>query len=107
MSPASSVAKNWQHDLWLEIIQASLDDRQPDYSQLPGFDQPAVSRYGATSPELLRWFKKHNEGSLYHDQVKPFNFLLSLCKGKSEGTIYKTQTKTKFQIHPPLSRKNI
>ncbi|MDX2503276.1 MAG: hypothetical protein QNL62_02180, partial [Gammaproteobacteria bacterium] len=68
----------WQHDLWLEIIQASLDDRQPDCSQLHGFDQPAVSRYGSTSPELLRWFKKYNEGKLYHAQVKPFNFLLSL-----------------------------
>jgi hypothetical protein len=71
-------AKAWQEDLWCEIILAALEDRQPGYSNLVVFNQPAISRYGATSPELLRWFKTYNEDRPYIDQVKPFNFLLSL-----------------------------
>ncbi|MDB5684643.1 MAG: hypothetical protein JWM75_2341, partial [Sphingomonas bacterium] len=40
---------------------------------------PAISRYGATSPELLRWFSTYNKSrSTYRDQVKPFGFLLSM-----------------------------
>lgn len=39
---------------------------------------PAVSRYGATAPELLRWFDGYNADRPYRDQVKPFGFLLSL-----------------------------
>ena len=39
---------------------------------------PAISRYGATAPELLRWFDGFNAKRLYRDQVKPFGFLLSL-----------------------------
>ena len=38
----------------------------------------AVSRYAATAPELLSWFKGHNANRSYRDQVKPFGFLLSL-----------------------------
>jgi hypothetical protein len=78
MSSPSSEAKNWQDDMWLEIINATLEGRHPKYSLLHGFDQPSVSRYGATSPELLRWFKAHNEDRPYKQQVKPFNFLLAL-----------------------------
>jgi hypothetical protein len=70
--------KAWQEDLWYEIILAAFKDRQPNYNNLPESNQPAVSRYGATSPELLRWFKFYNEGKPYKDQVKPFNFLLAL-----------------------------
>jgi len=39
--------------------------------------QPAVSRYSATSPELLRWFKSYNDDNPKDRQVKPFNFLLA------------------------------
>ncbi len=39
---------------------------------------PAISRYGATAPELLRWFDGFNTDLPYRDQVKPFGFLLSL-----------------------------
>jgi hypothetical protein len=34
-----------------------------------------VSRYGATTPALLKWFESFNSGREYPDQVKPFNFL--------------------------------
>jgi hypothetical protein len=44
----------------------------------PALASAAVSRYGATTPELLRWFKRYNEKRPYRQQVKPFNFLLSL-----------------------------
>ena len=38
---------------------------------------PAASRYGATTPKLLSWFRQHNAGRAYADQVKPSNFLLA------------------------------
>lgn len=44
---------------------------------LPGFQGPAVSRYAATTPNLLRWFVRYNDGKPYREQVKPFNFLLA------------------------------
>jgi hypothetical protein len=38
-------------------------------------NRAAASRYGATTPELLKWFKTFNNERAYPDQVKPFNFL--------------------------------
>jgi hypothetical protein len=53
--------------------------------------KPAISRYAATTPKQLNWFKKFNDGKPYRDQVKPCNFLYSLfadplaqCSGKSK-----------------------
>lgn len=34
-----------------------------------------MSRYGATTPALLKWFTTFNRERDYPDQVKPFNFL--------------------------------
>ena len=34
-----------------------------------------MSRYGATTPALLKWFEAFNAGREYADRVKPFNFL--------------------------------
>lgn len=70
--------KQWQNALWLEIINAALEGRWHDFSQLHSFNGPAVSRYAATTTALLRWFKDFNEGKPYAEQVKPFNFLLAL-----------------------------
>jgi hypothetical protein len=70
----------WQHDLWWVIVKAALDG-QPDRISLnyhPALAAPAISRYGATTPELLRWFKTYNVGKRYSEQVKPFGFLLAL-----------------------------
>jgi hypothetical protein len=74
----------WQEDTWREIIRAS-DAGMPDqvqYSRLKNFDFAAASRYGATKPGLLQWFAGFNgansDEKLYREQVKPFNFLLSL-----------------------------
>lgn len=71
-------AAPWQQDVWREIIEAAIENRQPDYSKLENFDNPAVSRYGATTPQLLKWFSTSNKGKPYNAQVKPFNFLLSM-----------------------------
>ena len=80
-SPALSLndigVDRWQYDLWHKIIQAALDGH-PDQVDLPYHDamkRPAVSRYGATTPALLKWFETFNSGREYPDRVKPFNFL--------------------------------
>jgi hypothetical protein len=67
----------WQHDVWYLIIEAALsvNPDQPRLFDLPGFDQPAASRYAATTPNLLRWFDPYNDGRDYPAQVRPFNFL--------------------------------
>lgn len=82
--PHKSVLGNgierWHCDLWYQIIVAMLDGK-PDQVRLdyhPALRNPAISRYAATSPELLAWFKAYNASRLYRDQVKPFGFLLSM-----------------------------
>jgi hypothetical protein len=69
--------ERWQHDVWYRIVEAALDDHpdRPNIADLPGFDQPAASRYAATTPALLRWFDSYNDGREYTAQVRPFNFL--------------------------------
>ena len=69
----------WQHDLWINIIRAYLGDT-PNVVRLdyhPAFRNPCVSRYGATSPHLLKWVEKWNAGKPYEQQIKPFGFLMS------------------------------
>jgi len=71
--------ERWQHDVWYRIVRAALGGK-PELvrlDDLPGFDGPAVSRYAATSPNLLRWFKGYHEDKPYREQVRPFGFLLS------------------------------
>jgi len=70
----------WQHDLWWQIASAALSGR-PDQVALdwhPALETPAISRYAATTPDLLNWFKKYNEPRPYWQQVRPFGFLISL-----------------------------
>jgi hypothetical protein len=82
--PAGSLDKIgvalWHHDLWWSIVAAALSD-SPDRVDLdyhPALNQPAVSRYAATTPKLLKWFAKFNETRPKERQVKPFGFLYSL-----------------------------
>jgi hypothetical protein len=83
--PAPSVSldkigvERWHYDLWHSIIRAVLDGHpdQVNLSYHSGLGEPAVSRYGATTPKLLGWFKQLNSGREYGDQVKPFNFLIA------------------------------
>jgi hypothetical protein len=69
--------ERWQYDLWYMIIRAALDGHpdQVDLSYHENLKRPAVSRYGATTPALLKWFHSFNSDREYPDQVKPFNFL--------------------------------
>jgi plasmid maintenance system antidote protein VapI len=72
-------AKRWQHDLWYRQIVAALTGTDGDGNPAdhPVFEKPAASRYHATKPRILRWFRKFNEGRGYAEQIKPFNFLLA------------------------------
>ena len=54
---------------------------QVDRAWHPALKKPAMSQYRASSPNLLAWFKKFNEGKDYSKSVKPFNFLLTLFAG--------------------------
>lgn len=71
--------ERWQYDLWYRIILAAQEGhpRQVHIEDLPGLSKPAVSRYAATTPAVLRWFSTYNQQKGYRGQVKPFNFLLS------------------------------
>lgn len=78
--------ERWQHDLWTKILEAAHSEKPAlvDLDYHPALSQPAVSRYSATSPDLLRWFRKFNEGKPVERQVKPFNFLYSLMARDQE-----------------------
>ncbi|HTE76289.1 MAG TPA: hypothetical protein VK653_06050 [Xanthobacteraceae bacterium] len=71
--------ERWQYYLWYKIICAALDGHpdQVDLNYHPSLGLPAASRYAATTPKLLRWFGKQNNGRPYAYQVKPSNFLLA------------------------------
>lgn len=70
----------WQHDYWWQIVSAALEGHpnQVDRAYHPALMAPATSRYAATTPNLLRWFKTYNADRDYGDQVKPFGFLLAM-----------------------------
>ncbi|HEV2600650.1 hypothetical protein [Sphingopyxis sp.] len=70
----------WQYDVWYATLLHEL-------SGAPGavrFDfhsallKPAISRYGASSPALLRWMDPINGDRAYPDRVKPFGLLYCL-----------------------------
>lgn len=68
----------WEEDFWREIIRAAYSE-DPDQVALDSrFGVPASSQYAATKPGQLAWFKIYNQGKSPADQIKPFNFLLSL-----------------------------
>jgi hypothetical protein len=65
---------------WNEVIRAG-ESETPDQTRfldMKGFDAPAASPYAATTPELLRWFKKYNAQQKPGERIFPFGFLLSL-----------------------------
>jgi hypothetical protein len=72
--------ERWQYDLWYQIVSAALAGHpdSPDLDFHPALNQPAISRYGATTPALLRWFDSHNRNRPYADQVRPFGFMTAL-----------------------------
>jgi hypothetical protein len=74
----------WHHDFWITIIQAAIDGH-PDQVPLdwhPALSHPAAMRYSASSPQLLNWVSRWNEGRPYEEQIRPFGFLLSFMPRK-------------------------
>jgi hypothetical protein len=84
----------WEEDVWKQIISAALGDkpRQVDYAFRREMLRPAHSRYGATRPAVLDWFKRYNEGRPYAEQVKPFNFLLTFFTRHQEDVATQDST---------------
>jgi hypothetical protein len=69
----------WQHDYWHNLITAVLAGN-PNCAPLdyhPALQTPAIRRYGATSPALLRWMGRFNDGKPLSEQVKPFGFMVA------------------------------
>lgn len=89
--PHSSVltqgTERWHCDLWWQIASAAIAGNHDriDLDYHPALSRPAMSRYAATTPELLRWFKQYNANRPYRQQVKPFGFLFSLQAGLALG----------------------
>src|SRR6185437_8643424 len=79
-----------QYDYWYQIVMAELKGHpdQIDLSPLVNLDRRAASRYSASTPTLLRWFKTFNQDLPYADRVKAFNFLLAYQVSKE--TFYKS-----------------
>ncbi len=81
-----SGVRPWEEDVWKQIITAALGDKpsEVDYAYRREMLKPARSRYSATRPAVLNWFKRYNNGRLYAEQVKPFNFLLTFFPRRQE-----------------------
>jgi hypothetical protein len=66
--------RKWMGQAWLNMIRKSLNLG----TRKLGFeDRPAVGRVTVSSPAVIRPLGKLNEGKPYHEQIKPFNFLLT------------------------------
>lgn len=70
----------WQHDLWYAILVHELSGAtgRVRFDYHPALTRPCLSRYGASSPAMLRWMDSHNEGLSYDDRLKPFGLLYGL-----------------------------
>jgi hypothetical protein len=67
----------WQEDLWRDIVTAALrGEAQPvPFATRDQLKVPAASRYSATTPTVLGWFRRYNEDRPYAEQIRPFGFL--------------------------------
>jgi hypothetical protein len=76
--PRTSGVHLWQEHLWKELILASArgDDDDAGLQWRVDLERPAASRYAATTPAVLSWFKTFNRDLPYEEKVRPFNFLL-------------------------------
>lgn len=76
----------WQRDFWLLLIEHAQQGLPgpPDLATLPGFAKPAVTRFAATTPDLLHGFRVYNQRKPYHRQVRPFGFMLMFQQGEEE-----------------------
>lgn len=71
----------WQYDIWYTIIAHELEGKTGNvrFDYHAALALPLVSKYNASSPEMLRWLKPYNDRFPdYADQVKPFGALYVL-----------------------------
>lgn len=95
---------SWQEDLWRDIVTAALRD-QPSSVPLAGRDQlklPAASRYSATTPNILSWFRRYNESRPYAEQIRPFGFLTWFHAKRPEEHFY--QEDSDSELWDPRAR---
>ena len=92
--------RRWQVDLWHCIVESGLSDKpeQVNLTSMQGLDKPAVSRYAATTPDLLRWFERFNDGKPYSEQVRPFGFMHSYQSRQELGA--REAPKASAPFHP-------
>ena len=81
-----SGVRRWEEDVWKQIISAARSEKagEVNYAFRREMQSPARSRYGATRPAVLNWFKRFNKDRAYSEQVKPFNFLLTFFPRRQE-----------------------
>jgi len=80
--------------LWMTITQAAIDGHS-DQVRLdwhPALLRPAAMRYTASSPQLLNWVARWNEGRPYEEQIRPFGFLLSFMPRKGVFGAFTAET---------------
>jgi hypothetical protein len=68
----------WQEDVWRAIIHSAKSGR-PRHVPLnwhENLTSIAASQHSASTPDLLRGFRRYNQDKDYPLQVKPFNFML-------------------------------
>lgn len=79
LKPSKVGVAEWQRDFWLTLLEHELAGKrgQPNLSRLQGFEKAAVTRFAVTTPELWHSFDSYNKEKPYHEQVRPFGFMLS------------------------------
>jgi len=75
-NPFPNSVEDWQAEIWQDILklhyrQITGRDIQEKYSNLY-----AISRLTVSTSNVLNRFKKLNDGKLWKEQIKPFNFFL-------------------------------
>jgi len=91
VAPVHKIGKGfkvWQHDIWWQIVTSALENHpnKVNLSFHQALDLPAIVRFGLTTPHLLRYFKKYNQGKTYRDQAKPFGFMTGLTAHTIDDT---------------------
>jgi hypothetical protein len=71
--------RDWIAQPWIDMMLRS--QRKPT-KRPPLYGSPAVSRITVSSPAVMRPFTSLNVGKDYCDQIKPFNFLLTVQVSK-------------------------
>ena len=76
MNPFGKDVKNWQKEIWLDILkleykQVKLNDLLDKYK-----DFYAIAQFTVSTPNLMNRFRRINRKNKYNQIIKPFNFLL-------------------------------